>query len=96
MRMSRALLAATKPIPPAVYYTIDVYANPNSAGTAALSQNNPVLAGTEVTATAYASAGFLFLHWEDGTGTIVSYSASYTFTANQSGTLTAQFGFDFI
>lgn len=46
--------------------------------------------GSSVTATATANAGYSFVNWKEG-ATVVSTSASYTFTLNANRTLTANF-----
>ncbi|MGD1019973.1 MAG: hypothetical protein ABSA12_11725 [Verrucomicrobiia bacterium] len=68
--------------------TITTTASPAIAGTA--SGGGTFNCGSNVTVTATANACYQFVNWTEG-GTVVSTSASYTFTASSNETLTANF-----
>lgn len=70
-------------------YTISAAPNPTYAGS--INGAGIVNAGTSVALSATANPGYTFVNWTDVTGTEVSSSASYTFTANDNATLTANF-----
>jgi hypothetical protein len=72
-----------------VGYTISAAPNPSYAGS--INGAGIVNPGTSVTLSAAANPGYTFVNWTDVTGTEVSSSASYTFTANDNATLTANF-----
>lgn len=68
--------------------TIAVSANPVAGGT--VSGGGSVEAGTSATVNAVANAGYTFSGWYEN-NTLVSSSASYTFTAESNRTLEARF-----
>ena len=70
-------------------YTISAAPNPTYAGS--INGAGIVNAGTSVALSAAANPGYTFVNWTDVTGAEVSSSASYTFTANDNATLTANF-----
>ena len=70
-------------------YTISAAPNPTYAGS--INGAGIVNAGTSVALSATANPGYTFVNWTDVTGAEVSSSASYTFTANDNATLTANF-----
>jgi kumamolisin len=69
-------------------YTISVFASPSAGGT--VSGGGSYASGSNVTVTASANNGYNFANWTEN-GSVVSTSASYTFTANGSRTLVANF-----
>jgi len=71
-----------------VNYTIAVSASPTAGGT--VGGGGTFAAGSSRTVTATANSGFTFSNWTES-GTIVSTSASYTFTLNGNRTLVANF-----
>ncbi|MCW5553206.1 MAG: peptidoglycan DD-metalloendopeptidase family protein [Verrucomicrobiae bacterium] len=71
-----------------VNYTISVSASPGAGGT--VSGGGTYAAGSSRTVTATANSGYTFANWTEG-GTVVSTSASYTFTLNANRTLVANF-----
>jgi len=72
----------------AIQYTVSVSANPFAGGN--VNGGGLFNAGTPVTVTATANAGFTFEKWTDG-GVQVSTLANYTFTLNSNKTLVANF-----
>ena len=73
-----------------VYYTITTGANPSSGG--ATAGGGSKQSGSSCTVAATAVNGYRFVNWTEG-GTVVSTSASYTFTVARNRTLTANFAF---
>ena len=71
-----------------VYYTLTLIANPTDGGT--LTGAGTYEAGTSVTVTATAAAGFEFNNWTEN-GSVVSTSDSYTFAISGDRTLVANF-----
>lgn len=69
-------------------YTISASASPSGYGT--VSGGGSKNYGTTCTLTATANSGYSFLNWTEG-GTVVSTSASYSFTVNSARTLVANF-----
>ena len=69
-------------------YTINVSANPTAGGTVTGGGTFPT--GSTRTVTATANTGYTFQNWTEN-GTVVSTSASYTFTLNYSRNLVANF-----
>jgi len=59
-------------------YSLDLYANPASAGT--VSGDGNYYEGEQVTATAIPNAGYEFVHWTDISDNVVSTQASYGFS----------------
>src|SRR6516225_4459522 len=72
----------------ATQYTIAVSASPGADGT--VSGGGTFAAGSSQTVTATANSGFSFVNWT-ANGSVVSTSASYTFTLNSNVTLVANF-----
>jgi hypothetical protein len=72
----------------AVQYTIAVSASPSAGGT--VSGGGTFAAGSSDTVTATANSGYSFVNWTQN-GSVVSTSASYTFTLNSNVTLVANF-----
>ena len=72
----------------AVNYTITVSASPSAGGT--VSGGGTFAAGSSRTVTATANSGYTFANWTEN-GSVVSSSASYTFTLNGNRTLVANF-----
>ena len=71
-----------------VNYTIGLSAAPAAGGT--VSGSGAYAAGSSRTVTATANSGYTFANWTEG-GSVVSSSASYTFTLNADRTLVANF-----
>jgi probable HAF family extracellular repeat protein len=71
-----------------VNYTITVSASPSAGGS--VSGGGTFMVGSSRTVTATANTGYTFASWTEG-GSVVSTSASYTFTLNGSRTLVANF-----
>ena len=71
-----------------VYYTLTLIANPTDGGT--LTGAGTYEAGTSVTITATAAAGYEFNNWTEN-GSLVSTNPSYTFTISGDRTLVANF-----
>ena len=69
-------------------YTIEVLAEPEDGGT--VTGENDYGHGDEVTVTAAASTGFMFVNWTEN-GQEVSTEETYIFTAEANRTLTANF-----
>jgi subtilase family serine protease len=69
-------------------YTVSTSASPSNAGTTTGSGSYP--SGSSVAVTAHANSGYSFTNWTVN-GTIVSTSASYTFTLTANRTLVANF-----
>ncbi len=69
-------------------YTINASTSPSGGGQT--SGSGTVSCGSTVTVSAIASAGYNFVNWTES-GVVVSGSANYTFTANASRSLTANF-----
>ncbi len=69
-------------------YTIKLSASPSADG--AVSGAGTFVGGTSQTVTATPATGHSFVHWTKG-GTVVSTSASYTFTLSANVTLVADF-----
>lgn len=74
--------------PPATY-TINTSANPLAGGNT--SGGGVIAAGSSVTLSAIANAGYEFVHWTTAGDVEVSASASYTFTPTESGDYVAHF-----
>ncbi|PYS46284.1 MAG: hypothetical protein DMF68_19575, partial [Acidobacteria bacterium] len=72
----------------AVNYTITVSASPSAGGT--VSGGGTFAAGSSRTVTATANSGYTFANWTES-GSVVSTSASYTFTLNSNRNLVANF-----
>ena len=92
---STALVASLTPTPPPpppppipAQYTIAVSASPSADGT--VSGGGTFPAGSSQTVTATANSGYSFVNWT-ASGSVVSTSASYTFTLNGNVTLVANF-----
>lgn len=68
--------------------TVSTTANPSSGGTT--TGDGTYTIGDQVTATATANTGYGFVNWTEN-GNVVSANATYTFTANSSVNLTANF-----
>src|SRR5262249_24446947 len=85
LNANRTLVANFNANPPA---SITVSASPSAGGTAGGGGSFPT--GSSQTVTATASSGFAFANWTEN-GTIVSSSASYTFTVNGNRALVATF-----
>jgi hypothetical protein len=69
-------------------YTISVTDSPGAGGTT--SGNGTYVNGSSVTVTATANSGYVFTNWTES-GSVVSMSASYTFTATANRNLVANF-----
>ncbi len=69
-------------------YTVSTSSSPSGGGTT--SGGGTVTCGSSVTVTATPASCYSFVNWTEG-ATVVSTSASYTFTANASRTLVANF-----
>jgi N-acetylmuramoyl-L-alanine amidase/FlaG/FlaF family flagellin (archaellin) len=74
-----------------VNYTVALSSSPSTAGT--LSGGGTVAAGQSVTVVASPNQGYAFVNWTES-GTPVSTSASYNFTANANRNLVANFQSD--
>lgn len=72
-----------------ITYTINTSSSPSAGGST--SGGGAVDCGTSVTVTATANALYKFVNWTDQSGTVVSASPSYTFTAIGNETLVANF-----
>ena len=72
-------------------YTVSATVNPENAGTITGIPEAAVEEGTEVTLTATAAEGYIFLNWTDAAGQVVSSNAEYTFTVTSDTTLVANF-----
>ena len=70
-------------------YTITLASSPTAGGTT--SGGGTFAAGSSRTVTATPASGHSFVHWKNAAGTVVSTTASYTFTLNDAQTLTACF-----
>ncbi len=81
---NRTLVANFTQVP----YTISVSANPSSGGSC--SGGGTYSSGQTVTVTASASTGYTFSNWTES-GSVVSSSSSYSFTASGNRTLVANF-----
>ncbi len=75
-------------VPTPTYYTVSCSASPAAGGS--VSGGGTVASGASCTLTATPAAGYVFQNWKEG-ATVVSASASYTFTVVGNRTLTAQF-----
>jgi hypothetical protein len=73
---------------PAPLYLVSVSASPSADGT--VNGGGLFSAGSSNTVTASANSGFSFVNWTQN-GSVVSTSASYTFTLNSNTTLVANF-----
>ena len=71
-----------------VDYTITVSASPTAGGT--VTGGGTFASGSSHTVTATANSGYTFVNWTEG-GSVVSTSASYTFTLTGNVTLVANF-----
>jgi hypothetical protein len=71
-----------------VSYTITTGSSPSAGGTT--SGGRTVSSGSAVTVTAAPNAGYSFVNWTEN-GTVVSFSANYSFTANANRNLVANF-----
>ena len=69
-------------------YNVNVSANPSDGGT--VTGGGVFQAGASCTVTATANTGYTFANWTEN-GSVVSSSASYTFTVNANRTLVANF-----
>jgi hypothetical protein len=85
---SNTTLVANFTTVPAPLYLIAVSASPSADGTVGGGGLFP--AGSSNTVTATANSGFNFVNWT-ASGSVVSTSASYTFTLNSNTTLVANF-----
>ena len=74
--------------PAATQYTVAVSASPSAGGT--VSGGGTFAAGSSQTVTATATSGYRFVNWT-ASGSVVSTSASYTFTLNSNFTVVANF-----
>ena len=70
-------------------YTVSTISSPAAGGTTA--GGGSMTAGASCTVTASPESGYRFVHWKDDSGTVVSASASHTFTVSAAQTLTACF-----
>ena len=71
-------------------YTLTLVSDPQGAG--ALTGDGAYEAGTEITVTATANAGYLFINWTDESDDEISAEPSFTFTMpSENRTLTANF-----
>ncbi len=86
LNSNRNLVANFTPIQ--VNYTITVSASPSAGGT--VSGGGTFAAGSSRTVTATANTNYTFVNWTEN-GSVVSSSASYTFTLNANRTLVANF-----
>ena len=86
--LGEALVFGASAPPEPVRYTVTLSVDPQGGGTA--SGGGSVEAGAQVTVTASASGGYTFSGWREN-GSIVSTSASYTFTVTGDRSLTAVF-----
>ena len=86
--LGEALVFGASAPPEPVRYTVTLSVDPQGGGTA--SGGGSVEAGAQVTVTASASSGYTFSGWREN-GSIVSTSASYTFTVTGDRSLTAVF-----
>lgn len=77
-------------------YSLTLNRNNASYGTVVSDQpdNSVILGGTTVTVTATPTTGYRFDHWENASGTTVSYKTTYSFSLNDNTTLTAYFLID--
>ena len=80
--------SVTTPACATCFAVIGVGSSPSGAG--AVSGGTTVNCGTTVTVTASANSGYTFANWTEN-GSIASSSASYSFVANASRTLVANF-----
>jgi uncharacterized repeat protein (TIGR02543 family) len=71
-----------------VNYTVAVSASPSTGGT--VSGSGSFTAGTKRSVTATAKTGYNFVSWTDG-GSVVSTTATYSFTVSGNRTLVANF-----
>ncbi|HXI84313.1 MAG TPA: putative Ig domain-containing protein, partial [Verrucomicrobiae bacterium] len=71
-------------------YTITATASPSSGGTISGLGNGLFISGSTVSLTANPSAGYSFKNWTEN-GSVVSSSATYSFTATANRTLVANF-----
>jgi uncharacterized repeat protein (TIGR02543 family) len=71
-----------------ITYTVATSSNPAGGGTT--SGAGTFSSGTSVTVTATTNTGYTFVNWTEG-GSVVSTSASYTFTLSANRTLVANF-----
>src|SRR5207248_7238747 len=69
-------------------YTISTSSSPSGSGTT--TGGGTVACNSSVTVAATPNSGYNFVNWTEGT-TVVSTSASYTFTASANRTLVANF-----
>jgi parallel beta-helix repeat protein len=81
-------IGATEFQHPIIYYNITTTANPLLGGTT--TGDGAHLSGTNVTVTATANAGYIFLNWKEG-ASIVSTDSSYTFVSSGNRNLVANF-----
>jgi hypothetical protein len=72
-----------------INYTISTSSSPAAGGST--SGGGTKTCGASVTVTATANSGYSFVNWTEG-ATVVSASASYSFTASANRTLVANFG----
>ncbi|GAB1419663.1 hypothetical protein MASR2M12_24280 [Bacteroidales bacterium] len=75
-------------------YTITVAANPADGGT--VSGGGTYAHGSNVTVNAVPASGWEFANWKNASGTVVSTSAAYSFTATQNLALTANFNLVYV
>src|SRR5205085_920861 len=71
-----------------ITYSVTTSASPSAGGST--SGGGPFTSGSSVTLTATANTGYTFANWTEG-ATVVSTAQAYTFTANSSRTLVANF-----
>lgn len=71
------------------YFTITLHSNNDKWGYVTGSGTYPE--GRNLTISAVPYSGYLFSHWQDSNGTIISYSTSYTFTVVETTDLYAHF-----
>ena len=83
---NRTLVANFTYIPPT--YTVNVTANPTNGGT--VTGGGTYQEGESCIVTATPNANYIFTNWTEN-GTVVSTTASYTFTVNANRTLVAHF-----
>src|SRR5262249_17247896 len=86
VRNDTTLQANFVPVP--VQYSVGVNASPSAGGT--VSGGGTYAAGSSVTVTAGANRGYRFANWT-ANGSVVSTSASYTFSLNGNVALVANF-----
>jgi fibronectin type 3 domain-containing protein len=83
---NRSLVANFNPLP--LSYNISVMSSPSTGGT--VSGGGTFTSGSSVTVTATPGGGYSFANWTES-GTVVSASSSYSFTATSNRSLVANF-----